>query len=241
MMELFQKNMSVQDQLKKNAAIAAADYLKEHFPKGSVIGVGTGSTVNFFIDALAQHKNDWSGAVSSSQASTERLQQYGVPVLPLNEVEDLPVYVDGADEIAPQGFMIKGGGGALTREKIIASVARQFVCIADIHKCVNTLGAFPVPIEVIPMARSAVSRWLSKYFPGGTITLRRQANGAIYLTDNQCEILDVSGLQLHDPLTIESEINQLAGVVSVGVFARRKADVLLLAQTAQSVRKFLFN
>lgn len=215
-----------QDELKALVAQAAADYVLKHVEPGAVLGVGTGSTANLFIDAIAKERARFSGAVSSSEASTRRLQSHGFEVLDLNDVDTIPVYVDGADEINAHGHMIKGGGGALTREKIVAAVAGTFVCIADGSKLVGTLGAFPLPVEVIPMARAAVARMLVSL--GGQPRLRVAKDGTIALTDNGNVILDVTGLQLDDPVAFEQKINQVPGVVTVGLFAARGADVLLL-------------
>ncbi len=213
-----------QDELKAQVAAAALDYVLDD----AIIGVGTGSTANLFIDALAQRKTRIRAAVASSEASAARLRSHGLKVLELNAVEDLPVYVDGADEITAQFAMIKGGGGALTREKIVAAVAKRFVCIADQSKLVATLGRFPLPIEVIPMARAYVERELIKR--GGEPRLR-----AGFSTDNGNQILDVHGLSITEPARLEAEINQIAGVVTNGLFALRGADVLLLG-TPQGVR-----
>lgn len=223
-----------QDELKAQVAQAAADYVEKEVPEGAVLGVGTGSTANLFIDAVARFKDRFAGAVSSSEASTRRLQQHGFKVLDLNEVDEIPVYVDGADEIDASGAMIKGGGGALTREKIVASVARTFVCIADASKLVGVMGQFPLPVEVIPMARAAVARQLAAL--GGQPRLRMTTEGGIYKTDNGNVILDVGGLAIGDPKGMEQAINQLPGVVTVGLFALRGADVLLLG-TADGVRR----
>lgn len=206
-----------QDELKRQAAIAAMDYL----PDGGVIGVGTGSTVNHFIDALATVKGRYDGAVSSSEASTQRLKAHGIQVLDLNAAGELDVYVDGADESNRHLHLIKGGGGALTREKIIAAASRKFVCIADASKLVDVLGAFPLPVEVIPMARSYVARELVKL--GGTPVWREN-----FVTDNGNLILDVHHLQIMEPVKLETTINQIVGVVTVGLFAHRPADVLIL-------------
>jgi ribose 5-phosphate isomerase A len=217
-----------QDQLKALVGRAAV----AHVVEGAPVGVGTGSTVNFFIDELAKMKDRIPGAVSSSNASTERLRAHGIRVLEASEVESLPVYVDGADEIDHAGCMIKGGGGALTREKIVADISRQFVCIADESKLVATLGRFPLPIEVIPMAAAQVARRLSRM--GGEPRLRQGLD-----TDNGCRIIDVRGLAIHDPESLEREINQWPGVVTVGIFARNRASVCLLG-TAQGVRTLDF-
>ncbi len=206
-----------QEQLKRDVAKAAMAYVEE----GTVIGVGTGSTANFFIDELAKIAHAIPGAVASSEATRQRLLAHGIRVLELNEVGDIPVYVDGADEADPRLCLIKGGGGALTREKIIAAVARKFVCIADASKKVDVLGRFPLPVEVIPMARSHVARQLVKL--GGDPVYRSG-----FVTDNGNVILDVHGLRISDPVSLESTINDIVGVVTVGLFARRPADVLLL-------------
>ena len=206
-----------QDDMKKSAAYAALPYVK----KNSIVGVGTGSTVNHFIDALATMKNDIDGAVSSSLASTEKLKAYGIKVFDLNEVSELSVYVDGADEINPYNHMIKGGGAALTREKIVAAVADKFICIVDNTKNVDILGAFPLPVEVIPMARSYVARELVKL--GGQPEYRQGV-----LTDNGNIILDVHNLSITEPLKLEAQINAIVGVVTNGLFANRGADVVLV-------------
>ena len=223
-----------QDELKALVAQAAADYVKEVVPAGAVLGVGTGSTANLFIDAVAAFKERFSGAVSSSEASTRRLQQHGFQVLDLNEVDEIPVYVDGADEIDASGAMIKGGGGALTREKIVASVAKRFVCIADGSKLVDVMGAFPLPVEVIPMARAAVASQLAAF--GGQPRLRMTKEGGIFKTDNGNVILDVAGLKISNPKSMEEAINHMPGVVTVGLFALRGADVLLLG-TPEGVKR----
>ncbi|MCM2313322.1 MAG: ribose-5-phosphate isomerase RpiA [Steroidobacteraceae bacterium] len=206
-----------QDQMKQRAAAAALEYLGD----GALVGVGTGSTVNFFIDALASRRDRVAGAVSSSEASTRRLAQHGIPVLDLNATGELEVYVDGADEATRALHLVKGGGGALTREKIVAAAARRFVCIVDEKKLVERLGAFPLPVEVIPMARNLVARQLRQL--GGDPVWREGL-----VTDNGNHILDVHNLAISDPVALEGEINQLAGVVTVGLFARRPADVLLV-------------
>ena len=216
-----------QDELKTLVGQAALQYVVP----GEIIGVGTGSTVNKFIDALATMKDQIKGAVSSSVASTERLLALGIPVFDANEVGELAVYVDGADEIDGQGHMVKGGGAALTREKIVAAQSRQFVCIADASKKVEALGAFPLPVEVIPMASARITRQFAAM--GGTATLRLK-DGAPLVTDNGQHILDVRGLRIADPLAFESEVNQWPGVVTVGVFAHQKAQVCLLG-TEQGV------
>lgn len=215
-----------QDELKRLVGQAAADYVIQHVPEGAILGVGTGSTANCFIDALAPLKSRYRGAVSSSVATTERLKSHGIHVFDLNEIERLQVYVDGADEIDASGAMIKGGGGALTREKIVASVADTFVCIADASKRVPVLGQFPLPIEVVPMARTAIGRLVTTL--GGVPVLRVKQDGAPYITDNGNEILDVKGLQIVDPRALEAQINAWPGVVTVGLFAARGADLCLL-------------
>jgi ribose 5-phosphate isomerase A len=212
-----------QDELKKQVAEAAI----EHVEMGTVIGVGTGSTANFFIDALARIKGKIDGTVASSIASADRLKAHGIPVLDLNAAGELSVYVDGADETNDQLHLIKGGGGALTREKIVAAASHKFVCICDESKLVKILGHFPLPVEVIPMAQSHVAREMVKL--GGQPELRQD-----FITDNGNIILDVKGLEIMEPCTMETEINNIAGVVTVGIFANRPADVLLLG-TASGV------
>jgi len=213
-----------QDELKTLVGQAALQYVVP----GEIVGVGTGSTVNKFIDALASMKDRIKGAVSSSNASTGRLAQLGIPVFDSNEVGELSVYIDGADEIDARGHMIKGGGAALTREKIVAAQSRRFVCIADESKLVKTLGSFPVPVEVIPMATQRLVRQFAAM--GGKAQLRIK-DGAALVTDNGQHILDVTGLVISDPLGFESEVNQWPGVVTVGVFAHQKAAVCLLGTT----------
>jgi ribose 5-phosphate isomerase A len=217
-----------QDELKAQVGRAALDYVV----KGEIVGVGTGSTVNKFIDALAGIKDQIRGAVSSSLASTERLRALGIAVFDSNEVEELAVYIDGADEIDGRGFMIKGGGAALTREKIVAAQSRRFVCIADESKQVDVLGNFPVPVEVIPMAVQRLVRQFAAM--GGTARVRLK-DGRAVMTDNGQQILDVTGLRIADPLGFEIEVNQWPGVVTVGVFAHQKAAVCLLC-TAGGVK-----
>ena len=217
-----------QDELKMQVGQAALAYVQP----GSVVGVGTGSTVNCFIDALATIKATIAGAVSSSEQSSERLRAHGIAVLDSNTLAGIPVYVDGADEIDHAGFMIKGGGAALTREKIVADIAERFVCIADASKLVDVLGRFPLPVEVIPMAASQVARQLRAL--GGEPALR-----AGVVTDNGCHIIDVRGLSITDPLALEAFINQWPGVVSVGIFARNKASVCLLG-TPDGVKTLRF-
>jgi ribose 5-phosphate isomerase A len=217
-----------QDELKALVGQAALAYVVP----GSVVGVGTGTTVNFFIDALATIKQDIAGAVSSSERSTERLRSHGIAVLDGNDVDQLPVYIDGADEIDHSGHMIKGGGAALTREKIVADLAQRFICIADASKLVPMLGKYPLPVEVIPMAAAQIARRLREL--GGEPTLR---HGVV--TDSGCHIIDVRGLSLNDPAAMEREINQWPGVVTVGIFARNKASVCLLG-TPNGVRTLTF-
>lgn len=221
-----------QDDLKTLVGHAALKYVV----LGEVVGVGTGSTVNKFIDALATIKEQIKGAVSSSNASTERLKALGIPVFDSNDVDELSVYIDGADEIDRQGFMIKGGGAALTREKIIASQSKQFVCIADESKLVATLGRFPLPVEVIPMAAQRIIRQFRAM--GGEAQIRLR-DGQPLVTDNGQHIVDVTGLQITDPLKFETQVSQWPGVVTVGVFAFQKAHVCLLG-TAQGVQTLTF-
>jgi len=221
-----------QDELKALVGQAALQYVVP----GEIVGVGTGSTVNKFIDALASMKDRIPGAVSSSVASTERLRAIGIPVFDANEVGELAVYIDGADEIDGRGHMVKGGGAALTREKIVAAQSRRFVCIADESKLVETLGAFPLPVEVIPMATQRITRQFAAL--GGKAALRLK-DGQPLVTDNGQHILDVTGLQIVDPVGFESLVNQWAGVVTVGVFAHQKAAVCLLG-TASGVKTLSF-
>lgn len=223
--------MYTQDQLKAMVAEAAKDEVLKNMAPGGILGVGTGSTANLFIDAIAPHKAHFAGVVSSSQASTDRLQKHGFEVLDSNSVKSLPMYVDGADEIDPHGHMLKGGGGALTREKIVAQLAQSFICICDGSKQVDVMGKFPLPVEIIPMAQAQVARELEKL--GGVVTLRKMKESeSVYVTDNQAWILDVAGLSIKDPVALESQINQIPGVVCNGLFARRKADVLLIGESA---------
>ena len=210
-----------QDELKTLVGQAALNYIED----GTIVGVGTGSTVNKFIDALATVKHRIAGAVSSSLASTERLQALGVKVFDASDVEDIAVYIDGADEIDHAGYMVKGGGAALTREKIVAAQSRRFICIADKSKYVATLGSFPLPVEVIPMAARRIAR---QFEAMGGSALVRHAGVKPLITDNGQHILDVSGLKIVDPLAFEAEVSQWPGVVTVGVFAFQKADVCLL-------------
>lgn len=207
-----------QDQMKRAAAEAAIDRMR----LGSIVGIGTGSTVNQFIDCLADRRDDIEAAVSSSEESTRRLNAIGVEVLELNSTGNIDQYFDGADEVDQHGRCIKGGGGALTREKIIAQASKEFICMVDSSKCVDLLGKFPLPVEVIPMARSLVAREMVKL--GGQPELREG-----FTTDNGNPILDVHSLKILDPVELESTINQLPGVVTVGLFARRKADTVIIA------------
>ena len=225
---------SPQDALKTLVGHAALQYVKA----GALIGVGTGSTVNRFIEALAPKASGIAGAVSSSEASSARLRAIGVTVHDANAVGELAVYVDGADEIDPRGHLIKGGGAALTREKIVAAQARRFVCIADESKCVVTLGRFPLPVEIIPMAAAQIARRFAAL--GGNATLRTHNGGQPILTDNGLQLLDVRGLAIGDPAAFEAMVNQWPGVVTVGVFAAQRADVCLLA-TAQGVKTLQFD
>jgi ribose 5-phosphate isomerase A len=214
-------------------AAAAIQYVE-----GEIIGVGTGSTANFFIDELAKIKGRIKGTVASSEATAARLRGHGIAVFDLNEVESIAVYIDGADEITTSGAMIKGGGAALTREKIVASVSGKFVCIADGSKLVDVLGKFPLPVEVLPMARAAVMRKLKAL--GGQPKLRlKPGTDQAFITDNGGEIIDVAGLRIIDPALLESEINQVPGVVAVGLFAQRGANVCLLG-TSEGVKTLTF-
>jgi ribose 5-phosphate isomerase A len=206
-----------QDEMKRKAAEAALEYVIED----EIVGVGTGSTVNHFIDVLAEIKHKIKGAVSSSVASTERMESYGIKVYDLNEVNGIEVYIDGADESDHHLNLIKGGGGALTREKILAGASKKFVCIADESKLVDVMGTFPLPVEVIPMARSFIARELVKL--GGRPVYREG-----FVTDNGNDILDVHDLQIMEPVKLENELNKLPGIVTVGIFANRPADVLIL-------------
>ncbi len=221
-----------QDELKALVGQAALQYVVP----GEIVGVGTGSTVNKFIDALATMKDQIKGAVSSSEASTLRLKALGIPVFDSNEVGRLAVYIDGADEIDHQGHMVKGGGAALTREKIVAAQSAQFVCIADESKLVQALGAFPLPVEVIPMATARIVRQFQAMGANAAVRLKE---GQPLVTDNGQHIVDVTGLKITDPLAFESEVNNWPGVVTVGVFAHQKASVCLLG-TASGVRTLTF-
>ena len=213
-----------QDELKQAVARAALNYVVD----GAIIGVGTGSTANFFIDELGKIKQRIKGAVASSEATAARLKSHGIAVFDLNEITHMPVYIDGADEIDASGAMIKGGGGALTREKIVASVAEKFICIADGSKLVEVMGTFPLPVEVIPMAQAVVSRALKAM---GATPILRLKEGVPYVTDNGCFIIDAAGLRITQPANLEQQINDLPGVVTNGLFARKGANVCLLGMT----------
>ncbi len=221
-----------QDELKTLVGLAALAYVRPH----TIVGVGTGSTVNKFIDALATMKGDITGAVSSSEASTQRLLAAGIPVFDSNQVDSLDMYIDGADEIDAHGYMVKGGGAALTREKIVAALAKQFVCIADESKLVKALGAFPLPVEVIPMASKRICAQFAAM--GGEAVVRQQ-DGAPLVTDNGQHIVDVRGLVVADPLAFESQVNQWPGVVTVGIFAHQRAHICLSA-TSEGVKTLSF-
>ncbi|BFN12972.1 ribose-5-phosphate isomerase RpiA [Marinobacter sp. RI1] len=210
-----------QDELKQAVAKAAVDHIAPHLEPSSIVGVGTGSTANFFIDYLAEYRNDFDGAVASSEATAERLKKHGIPVYDLNAVNEIEFYVDGADETNEGLELIKGGGGALTREKIVAAVAKTFICIADESKQVGILGEFPLPVEVIPMARSHVGREIVKL--GGDPVYR---DG--FVTDNGNIIIDIHNMDISRPLVVEEKLNNIVGVVTNGLFARRPADLLLL-------------
>jgi len=217
-----------QDQLKQAVGQAAVDYIKPHLEEDSIIGVGTGSTANCFIDALAEHKHLFDGAVASSDATAERLKSHGIPVYDLNGVDSLEFYIDGADETNDKLQLIKGGGAALTREKIVAAVAKEFICIADDSKWVDILGEFPLPVEVIPMARSHVARQIVAL--GGDPVYRQGV-----VTDNGNVILDVHHMQIINPIELEAKLNSVVGVVTNGLFADRAADVLLMG-TSEGVK-----
>ena len=221
-----------QDELKQAVARAALNYVVD----GAIIGVGTGSTANFFIDELGKIKQRIKGAVASSEATAARLKSHGIAVFDLNEITHMPVYIDGADEIDPSGAMIKGGGGALTREKIVASVAEKFICIADGSKLVEVMGTFPLPVEVIPMAQAVVSRALKAM---GATPILRLKEGVPYVTDNGCFIIDAAGLRITQPAILEQQINDLPGVVTNGLFARKGANVCLLGM-ADGVKTMTF-
>ena len=215
-----------QDRKKKNAAKIAIDYVKNN----SVIGVGTGTTINFFIEELGKNKGLIDGAISTSVVTEKLLREQHIPVLPLNSVIDLPIYIDGADEVTHNKHLIKGGGGALTQEKIVAAVSKQFVCIIDDSKLVPLLGGFPLPVEVIPMAQSYVAREIAKL--GGQPELRQD-----FLTDNGNIILDIHNLKIENPSELENQLNQITGVVTNGLFAKRPADTLIIATDDGIVKK----
>jgi ribose 5-phosphate isomerase A len=221
-----------QDELKQAVARAALNYVVD----GAIIGVGTGSTANFFIDELGKIKQRIKGTVASSEATAARLKSHGIAVFDLNEITHMPVYIDGADEIDASGAMIKGGGGALTREKIVASVAEKFICIADGSKLVEVMGSFPLPVEVIPMAQAVVSRALKAM---GATPILRLKEGVPYVTDNGCFIIDAAGLRITQPAILEQQINDLPGVVTNGLFARKGANVCLLGM-ADGVKAMTF-
>ena len=218
-----------QDEMKKSVALAAIDYALPMLNRGDIVGIGTGSTANFFIDMLAEHKSKFAATVASSEASAERLAKHGIKVVDLNQVDRIKIYVDGADESNPDLELIKGGGAALTREKIVAAAADEFVCIVDESKWVTTLGAFPLPVEVIPMAAKQVVKQLAAI--GGEPKIREGIT-----TDNGNLIIDVHKIAISEPKALETEINQIVGVVTNGLFARRKADVLLMA-TPEGVKR----
>lgn len=226
-----------QDELKAQVGRAAVRYVTP----GTIVGVGTGSTADHFIAALGHLPAPIAGAVSSSERSSAALRALGIEVFEANDVESLDVYVDGADEIDPRGYLIKGGGGALTREKIVAALARRFVCIVDAAKQVEVLGRYPLPVEVIPLATAQVTRWFAAGGAGapGRAVLRRTPDGAVYVTDNGQHILDVHGLRITDPPAVESAVNDVAGVVCVGVFARQRASLALVG-TPGGVRTLTF-
>ena len=215
-----------QDRKKKNAAKIAIDYVKNN----SIIGVGTGTTINFFIEELGKNKGLIDGAVSSSVATEKLLREQRIPVLPLNSVIDLPIYIDGADEVTHNKHLIKGGGGALTQEKIVAAASKQFICIIDDSKLVPLLGSFPLPVEVIPMAQSYVAREIAKL--GGQPELRQD-----FLTDNGNIILDIHNLKIKNPSELENQLNQITGVVTNGLFAKRPADTLIIATDDGIIKK----
>lgn len=215
-----------QDRKKKNAAKKAIDYVKNN----SIIGVGTGTTINFFIEELGKNKGLIDGAISTSVATEKLLREQHIPVLPLNSVIDLPIYIDGADEVTHNKHLIKGGGGALTQEKIVAAASKQFVCIIDDSKLVPLLGGFPLPVEVIPMAQSYVAREIAKL--GGQPELRQD-----FLTDNGNIILDIHNLKIENPSELENQLNQITGVVTNGLFAKRPADTLIIATDDGIVKK----
>lgn len=212
--------------LKRSACKAAAIYVKFNICENSIIGIGTGSTINYFIDELANIKNKYCGVISSSLKTTIRLQAYGINIFKLKDIKSLPIYIDGADEIDKNGAMIKGGGGALTKEKAIASISKKFICIADMSKRVDTLGKYPLPIEIIPTARKLINDRVIKI--GGIPILRTKKNNQSFITKNGNEIIDVQGLKIINPKILEKKINSWPGVVTVGIFAKKKADICFL-------------
>jgi ribose 5-phosphate isomerase A len=221
-----------QNKMKLAVAKAASEHIRPRLNRDDVLGIGTGSTVDLFIDELAHYKNEFGAAVASSERSAERLRKNGIEVLDLNSVSDIPFYIDGADEVTQHLHMIKGGGAALTREKIVAAVAKCFLCIVDETKLVPVLGHFPLPVEVIPMARSYVARQIMKHamdFPAMSVDLRFQADGRPVITDNGNVILDVRGWNIMSPVELEQSLNQIVGTVTNGLFAARGADVCLVA------------
>ncbi len=228
-----------QDELKKLVAKAAVQEILNLLPEHSLLGMGTGSTVNFLIDELKEYANYFSGVVSSSDATSQRLLSNGFKVLDANTVQSLPLYIDGADEIDPDGNMLKGGGGALTREKIVASLASQFICICDATKLVPVLGQFPLPVEVIPMASAQIQRVLESL--GGQVRIRNSKvdPNLPFVTDNQGWILDVKGLAIENPLALETKLNQIPGVICNGIFAIQSANMLLVSAIDQ-VQKTIF-
>ena len=228
-----------QNELKALVAKSAVEEVLQTTRTSDLIGMGTGSTVNFLIDALAEHSSHFSGVVSSSEATSLRLRSHGFEVVEANAVSGLPIYIDGADEINSFGQMIKGGGGALTREKIVAALAQRFICICDASKLVDVLGQSPLPIEIIPMARAQITRFLEQL--GGQVTLRLAAQqiDQPFVTDNAGWILDVRGLQIMDPAALEAELNQIPGIICNGIFAQHSAEVLLISGDNQ-VRRLTF-
>ena len=224
-------------ELKQQVAQAAIEYVLNNVAQGEIIGVGTGSTADCFIDELAKIKSHIKGAIASSERTKQRLEGHGIKVFDVNEVVSVPVYIDGADEIDPEGNMIKGGGAAHTREKICASISDEFICIADASKEVAVLGQFPLPVEVVPLAREAVARQMIEL--GGHPVWRKTADGAPLITDNGCHILDVHGLQITEPLAMEIQLSIIPGVLTVGIFAQNAADIALIA-TADGVKTVAF-
>ena len=226
-----------QAELKQKVAQTAIEYVLKNVAQGEIIGVGTGSTADCFIDELAKIKSHIKGAIASSERTQLRLEGHGIRVFDVNDVVSVPVYIDGADEIDPDGNMIKGGGAAHTREKICASISDEFICIADASKEVAVLGQFPLPVEVVPLAREAVARQMIEL--GGDPVWRKTADGAPLITDNGCHILDVHGLQITEPLAMEIQLSIIPGVLTVGIFAQNAADIALIA-TADGVKTVAF-